>query len=196
MKSIRSFIAIELSNDIKNNIGQIVARLTVDNKLAVRWVPLNNIHLTLKFLGDVDYKIIEGLNNNLQKNLNNLEKFEITFKNIGVFPNIDHPKIIWLGVQNSKSLNTAYKVIDDTASKLGIKSENRPFSPHITIGRVKKDITRIETQQIKKPISSVTINTVGTQPVNDITIFKSTLDPHGAVYSPIFKISLHDDNNL
>ena len=189
MKTIRSFIALELSDKIKNQISIITKQLKSKN-LAVRWIPINNVHLTIKFLGDFPISSLENLKQTLENNIIIINKFDLQFNNIWTFPNINNPRIIWVGVQKNNSLEKLFNVIESIMPEFAIKPENRKFSPHLTIGRVKNSFSKLDSHQIKKIISAIPEINFGHQTVEEVILFKSTLTPQGAKYDRISNFRL------
>ena len=184
MSLLRAFIAVEISQEVHKAIETETAplRAALDKSL-VRWAPTSNMHLTLKFLGDTSPANVEMLSQILSVEAGQHTTFEIQFKGLGVFPNPKLPRVIWIGIQAPDELTTLQRGIEAAAAKLGYPPEKRPFSPHLTIGRVKQNVNSGDMQKIRTALEETKIGVLGTVPVNAVHLFKSDLKPTGAVYT-------------
>ncbi|MBF0465063.1 MAG: RNA 2',3'-cyclic phosphodiesterase [Nitrospirae bacterium] len=188
MKSVRAFIAVNIDEALREKIVAFVSGLTLS---AVKWVRAENLHLTLKFLADISEsetaKVVDTLNNTLPES----KAFDITLNGIGAFPNERRPKVIWVGITNADGLVKLQGTIEDSLSEAGFKREERDFSPHLTIGRVKttdglSDFSR-QTQKLKDAV-------FGDMTVDTVYLMKSELFPAGPKYSELksFKLQKQD----
>jgi RNA 2',3'-cyclic 3'-phosphodiesterase len=193
MSVIRAFIAIDLSSDIRRRLegvsNQLKDRL-VD--IPVRWVPVENIHLTLMFLGDVSINNLEMLKKILQKEVSSHHAFEFSVGGIGAFPNTRHPRVLWVGVEAPAELNNIQRGIESSVSRLGYAREDRPFSAHLTLGRVSRNATSKDTHLICEVLESTKIGFLGVANVNSVCLMRSDLRPSGAIYTRIFEASLQE----
>ncbi|MBA4348872.1 MAG: RNA 2',3'-cyclic phosphodiesterase [Thermodesulfovibrio sp.] len=178
---MRCFIAIELPQDIKESISSLIDKLRHISK-GIRWVPVENIHLTIKFLGEVKDDLIPEIEKRLSSIRMNHGSFSVAVRRTGAFPNFKYPNILWMGIDESEDLSRLYSDIDKTMSELGFEKENRKFSPHLTIGRV-KDTKGIE--PVFKEIYTLQDNLFGSIEAKEILLMKSVLKPTGAEYSKI-----------
>ena len=129
---MRTFISVDIP--LTDVIDEVLGEMRrADN---VRPVPKEQIHLTLKFLGDQDEKKIERLCSSLRDSLHGTEPFDIRVEGVGAFPDIRHPKVVWLGVKDPKPLIELANKVDSAVKAMKLKSDDKRFSPHITIGRV------------------------------------------------------------
>src|SRR3990167_2243722 len=134
---MRSFIAIELTNEIKDELAQIQARLKYSGA-DVKWVEKNNIHLTLKFLGEVSEDRTKAVVSVLDDIAKGSKPFEMTIRDIGAFPKIDYPRVVWVGLDKGASESKEItQRIEEELERSGFERESRAFSPHLTIGRVR-----------------------------------------------------------
>jgi len=180
---MRTFIAIELSEEIKDSLAQVQSNLKYAGA-DVKWVEKNNIHLTLKFLGEIDEKKCEMVKLALDETAKSAKPFEISLKDIGAFPKIDYPRVIWVGLDKGakESIELAVKT-DETLSKIGFDKETRPFAAHLTIGRVRSAKNK---EALKEKIDSYDPKHLQPhQLINSITLFQSTLTPKGSVYTKL-----------
>jgi len=197
---MRTFIAIELDKEIKDKISSMQDMLKQTNA-DVKWVKPENIHLTLKFLGEIDEKKAEKIKNILAELTKDKQIFEIMINELGAFPKLEFPRVIWIGIKQGaeRALNIASELADKLVS-IGFAKEKRKFSAHITIGRVRSNKNRPEL------IEAVTKFNAGkskeftplekdfltgfTQSVKGLTLFKSTLTSKGPVYDALFVANL------
>jgi 2'-5' RNA ligase len=179
-QSIRSFIAIQLNKEIKEELKNIQDELKNLN-LDVKWVEINNIHLTLKFLGNVELDDLEKIKSVL-KNISLLFKpFEINLSDLSVFPKVDFPRVIWVGLnQGKKELSALTAALEEELKKLGIPAEEREFTPHLTLGRVRSSKNK---DKLKTYLNSSTPNFRKSQKIKEITLFQSELKPQGPTYT-------------
>ena len=184
---IRAFIAIEMSADLQKQLDEIQKQLRDQIKgNPIRWVRSQNIHLTLKFLGDVSIENLELLKKILADEAINHEPFEISVGNLGAFPNNNHPRVIWVGVKAPNDLNLIQHNLEIQMEKLGYTREERPFSPHLTLGRIARNIHDLERHMISEALITNRIGFLGAVRADSIHLYKSDLQPSGAVYSRLF----------
>jgi 2'-5' RNA ligase len=186
MAVIRSFIAIDLSSAVQERLVQVLDQLSskFDRKI-VRWVQVEKIHLTLKFLGDVPVSEIQTIHKILDETLIKQPKFSFEVARLGAFPSIRNPRIIWVGVEAPPTLTEIKLELDRQLGESGYSKDKKPFSPHLTLGRVSKNARSNEIKNLSKVIQSSRIGIVGRERVEAVHLFKSVLQPSGAVYSKI-----------
>lgn len=184
---IRTFIAIDVPSKIKDDIFEIQKELVKSVGEGIKWEEKEKFHITLKFLGDVNEEAINSIHHVLSESLSGFGNFAITYKGIGCFPDLKHPRVIWIGCEDqSGKLFTLQKLVEEKMSELGFEKENKDYHPHITLGRVKnpKNLTGL----IKK-IESINFE-ARTGEVEEVLIMKSDLKPTGSVYTVLRKIKL------
>lgn len=183
---MRTFIAVELTEDIKKKIEELQSPLKKINA-DVSWVKPGNVHATLKFLGEVPEDKIEKVFEGAKKALEGIKNFELSLKDLGCFPNLKRPRVIWIGVEKGKEeLSRMAKKIEQEMEKIGFPRENREFSPHLTIGRV-KSLKNIE--RLTELIKNTTFNTQEFE-IKEVVVMRSQLNPAGAIYTPLLKVNL------
>ena len=139
MEKIRSFIAIELSPEIRQSLARLQEKLKAAGNPPVRWVDPANIHLTLKFLGDIDSGITGRITAALEAAARDTHPCSIEVSGLGVFPNPRRVQVVWVGLTGEmEKLNRLQKSIEDGLMPLGFPPEGRAFSPHLTLARVKR----------------------------------------------------------
>ena len=183
---MRTFIAVELKEELKKKIEEVQTPL---KKLGadVSWVKPGNVHATLKFLGEVPEDKIERVFEGTKKALEGIKGFKLSLKDLGCFPNMKRPRVVWIGVEKGKEeLALMAKKIEQEMENIGYPKENREFSPHLTIGRVKspKNIERLAEQ-----IKTTNFQTEEIE-IKEVVVMRSQLNPAGAIYTPLKKIAL------
>jgi RNA 2',3'-cyclic 3'-phosphodiesterase len=193
MSVIRAFIAIDLSPEIRQGLEQVSKQLKdqlVD--IPIRWVPVENIHLTLMFLGDVSINNLEMLKKILQNEVGGHQAFEFSVGGLGAFPNLRHPRVLWVGVEAPAELSNIQRGIETSVSRLGYDREDRPFSAHLTLGRVSRNATSKDTHSICDVLDATKIGFLGVAHVNTVHLMRSDLRPTGAIYTRIFSAVLQE----
>jgi 2'-5' RNA ligase len=188
---LRSFIAIELPAEIQAAIASSTAGLQKAlPKPLVRWVASKNLHLTLKFLGDVSPTNLERLAEALKVESVRQEKFSLSVGGLGAFPTPRRPRVIWIGLEAPAMLTAVQRAVESVSSRMGYPTEERPFSPHLTIGRVGQDVSAADLKRVCAAIEGATVGPLGTVSVDAIHIFKSDLQPGGSVYTHLYAMPL------
>jgi len=183
---MRTFIAIEVSEEIKKMLGQIETHLKYAGA-DVKWVRPEIVHLTLKFLGNVSLKLIEEIKKLLDQMAGDHKCFELGISRVGAFPKIEYPRVIWVGIgQGKEDAAQLAKALEQGLANLGFLPEKRAFSPHLTLGRVRSPQNRA---QLKELLQS-TAFPQKTMQAKKLTLFKSTLTKQGAIYQPLYEAKL------
>ena len=195
MALIRAFIAIELPSEIRAQLEATIQKFKAQKIQAVRWVAVDNIHLTLKFLGDTPPNDLSKLTNILQNQLSSHKAFSVQVAGVGAFPNPQRPRIIWVGLQAPSGLNTLQASIEKAASLIGISPEDRSFSPHLTLGRVRNDASLADLQTLRVALNSIQVGSLGEFTVSQFTLFRSDLRPQGPLYTVLQQFSLNAENS-
>jgi 2'-5' RNA ligase len=191
MEKIRSFIAIELPDDLKKALIELQKTFRTAGNSPVRWVEPGNIHLTLKFLGDIDVSITGKIAATLEEAVRGLPPFSIEASKLGVFPNINRIQIIWVGLYGElEKLGQLQKRIEESLKPLGFPAENRPFTPHLTIGRVRDYARPDERQKLGQLISNVSFEGKYVISVNAVNLMKSQLTREGPIYTKLVTVTL------
>lgn len=188
--AIRAFIAIELPVWLQDQLGQAIVRLQEKSPRSVRWVSARNIHLTLKFLGNVSPENLAQLKRVISSESQRFQPFTIRAGGLGAFPNKVHPRVIWVSVDAPPVLTELQKAIDRETERLGYQREERGFSPHLTLGRVSQHAGPADVRQISEAIANTKVNELGEVQVDSLRLFRSDLQPGGAVYTPLLTAPL------
>ncbi len=186
MSVIRAFIAIDLPESLYAPLEQVSETLQGKLKdMPIRWVPVPNIHLTLKFLGDVSEKNIRMIREILFAEAASHKQFEVCVGGFGVFPNFTRPRVIWVGVEAPEELNQLYRRIDGETARLGYAPDKRKFNPHVTLGRVSRNANSKEVRFIGGELRNYKLGFLGAARIIEVHLFKSDLSPKGAVYTKL-----------
>ena len=191
MSLLRVFIAIELSTHVCDAIQKQTARLrqALGNDL-IRWVPTQNMHLTLKFLGDTTTAYLDFLKQLVAREAGAHSQFTLQLGGLGSFPNSRKPRLLWIGIHAPVNLASLQKGIEAGATRLGYEQEERAFSPHLTIGRVRQTVTLPELEKIRSTLNTIQLGNIGLARVDSIHLFKSDLQPGGSIYTKLFSAPL------
>ncbi len=186
METIRSFIALELTPEVHQELTRAQSQLKASDT-DVKWVNPENIHLTLKFLGSISLELIAEIKKILEELAREHRAFQLEVKNLGAFPKIEYPRVIWVGIERGSehSINLV-RDLEQRLIKVGFLPEKRPFKPHLTLGRVRSSRKR---NQLRELLQSVKL-TPKTMQAEKLTLFKSTLTASGAIYEPLYSTSL------
>lgn len=189
---MRTFIALDFSPEIIRKINEIIDYFkTQTPERALKWVAPENLHLTIKFLGEVPEKKIEQIKSLINETLDDVKSFEIGVEKLGMYPNSQKPRVVWLGVRGAGPLKEIHKVLDSQLQKAEIQPDNRGFSPHLTIARVRRNADIQSVKEIGETLSKFKVDSLGTCTVNHIILYKSELTPQGPIYTPLLSSPLN-----
>jgi len=184
---MRTFIAIALTQEIRDYLAGIQEELK-KSRADAKWVQPKNIHLTLKFLGERDDKKIERIKEILEETTKNKDCFTMRLSNIGAFPKIESPRVIWIGIDKGEQVTKelAYE-LEEKIAAVGIPKEDRAFSSHITIARLKSPLNR---QALVQELKNLPKPQNMEFQVKKITLYKSILTPQGPIYEALKEANL------
>lgn len=179
---MRAFLAIEIEEHVKNNIKRTQDILRESQTSKIKYVETENIHLTLKFFGDINTKKQEEIDNIITESIKSYEEYILKIVNMGTFPKSNNPRVIWVGIKD-KTGNTVniIKELDNKFSEIGFKKE-KSYQPHITIGRVKHITNR---EKLSDLLKEKRREYYGKMTVKSIKLKSSTLTPDGPIYETI-----------
>ncbi len=190
MEKIRSFIAVTLPADVQDHLRKIEGLLKSGTVVPVKWVEPENIHLTLKFLGDIDPGKVGDISGTISQATTGISSFTLEIKGLGVFPNPRNTRIAWAGLAGDLGkLNLLQKNIEARLEKFGFPSEKRGFSPHITLARIRDNAKAEEREWFGKLVTGTFIKPVPF-PVDTIWLIRSELTRRGPMYTPINSVLL------
>ena len=182
---IRAFIAANLAPAVGEEIAKIQAALR-DAQGDIRWTRIEGMHLTLKFLGDIAHAQVESILTTLRTALSNQLPFRVQAQGLGAFPNLKRPKVLWAGLCG-EGLVGLQEQVESALIALNFPREERGFTPHLTLGRVR---SLRGWEQVLAVVKEYEREQFGESVVDHITLYQSTLRPDGAVYNPLGTISL------
>lgn len=188
---MRAFIAIELPPEIKDFLAGLEKQLK-STSADVKWVEPANIHLTLKFLGEIDdikYSQVKGI---IEYAVKDKAIFNLRLHSLGAFPRISLPRVIWVGIDKGEvQTKEIAQILEEKTREIGIPAEERDFSSHITIGRVRSGLNKEKLIQRLQELQANPLKTENLEfPVTKITLLKSTLSPKGPIYEILKEASL------
>lgn len=184
MSLFRGFIAIDIAATPQIlTFEKEIAKTGADLKL----VEPENIHITIKFLGDTDEKYIDAIEQSMKESIKGIKPFPIILRGTGVFPNQNYIKVIWVGIIDTGHIEPIAHAIDTSLASLGFKKENRGFSPHLTVGRVK---TARNKEKLLKVIEHYNDEEFTVQEVQSIVLKKSELTSKGPIYTTLREVRL------
>ncbi|MHB8777676.1 MAG: RNA 2',3'-cyclic phosphodiesterase [Anaerolineales bacterium] len=189
---LRVFIAIELPQPLQDAIEKQTVRLrqTLGNDI-VRWVPTHNMHLTLKFIGNIANSHLDFLKQLLTRTVDSHPQFDLQIGGIGSFPDSKRPRILWAGIHAPADLASLRRNIEAGASRLGYEKEKRPFSPHLTVARVRQNMDAADLQKIRNALDGIQIGNIGSARIDSIHLYKSELQAGGSIYTKLFSALLN-----
>jgi 2'-5' RNA ligase len=190
VEEIRSFIAIELPEAVKLNLSQLEAKLKSGRQTSVKWVAPESIHLTLKFLGNIVIESTKDIAQAMTEAAQGIPPFRLEVKELGVFPNLKRVQVAWVGLQGEiAKLSQLQQRLDANLSRLGFAPEGRPFTPHLTIARLRDNASPAERQAFGQLIISTRFE-AGVFTVDALSLMKSQLTREGPIYSRIGQAAL------
>jgi len=191
MEQIRSFIAIELPDELKLGLAQLQDRLKSGKQPWLKWVDPYGIHLTLKFLGNIDVDKIGAITKAIEAAAQGISPFHLEVKDLGVFPNLRRVQVVWVGVSGElDKLAQLQQRIESNLTPLGFTTEARPFTPHLTLARLRSQASLDERQRFGQLIASTKFEAAYTIEVEAINLMRSQLTREGAIYSRISSVEL------
>ncbi|OGW75460.1 MAG: 2'-5' RNA ligase [Omnitrophica bacterium RBG_13_46_9] len=178
---MRTFIALELSEEVQEELARIQGNLKYAGA-DIKWAKPDNIHLTLKFLGEVEENKLGQIKNILDRIASDNKPFELKLFKLGGFPSLDQPRVLWVGTDNGcVEAETIARSIEEGLEKIGFPKEDRPFRVHLTLGRLKSGKNKV---QLRQKLLSLEVQPKSCA-IRHITLFQSTLTPSGPIYKPL-----------
>jgi RNA 2',3'-cyclic 3'-phosphodiesterase len=183
----RTFIAvkIEAGEDFKEVVSTLRDGLANEN---IRWADINNLHITIAFIGETDETSVLDIKSMLERDLSGFGSIDFGLKGFGVFRNFKDPRILFTDIENPERLIEAWDIIKKGLDALDIKLEERSFRPHLTIGRIKYLRDRNNLEEMVRKYINVKLQNIT---VSEIVYYESVLLPQGSVYKPISIVQLN-----
>jgi 2'-5' RNA ligase len=187
----RIFIAVKMPDDVIQKITRISNYFQKQTpKEALKWVETENLHLTLKFLGEIPESTITKVQAILKAVADDQPPFDIAIAGLGMYPHAKRPRVVWLGVEGVDPLIALHKQLDSELAKIGLREETRPFNPHLTLGRVRQRTSRETAAKVGDILSEFKVDSLGSFTVGDIHLIESQLTPQGPIYTTRFTTPL------
>lgn len=191
MEQLRCFIAIELTEEIKAGLSRLQAKLKAGSQSPVKWVDPYSIHLTLKFLGNVNLDMMSQITEAMAEAAQEASPLQLEVKGLGVFPNPRRVQVIWVGVSGDlDKLIQLQKRLETNLARLGFAPEARAFTPHLTLARVREQASADERQKLGELVAGTRFEAGYGLPVEAISLMRSQLTRAGAIYSQLSSIKL------
>jgi len=184
---IRTFIAIELPDKIQSDIRQLKHSF-LPYRFDIRWVKPLNMHLTIKFLGDVDPADLDTIGKLLSDIAGNFPRFDLIPRGLGVFPSLKRPRVIWIGIAGQTDvLGSIQQSVNGGLNEIGFTTEKRPFRGHLTFGRIK---SRVDQDRLLDALHAQQKFVSKAFTVENLVLFKSELSPSGPIYTKLYEVPL------
>jgi 2'-5' RNA ligase len=196
--TVRTFIAVELDQEIRSGLQTLQDRLrALVAPRSVRWVRPEGIHLTLKFLGDTPTGKLDEIQNALAMAAGDLFAFSFAVGGLGCFPNARRPRVLWVGLQEpAGALVRLRDAVEEHVAPLGFPTEKRRFHPHLTLGRVQRHASKSEVIEIGEVVATSLVGTIGEMRATNVSFIRSDLRPTGAVYTTLFEARFGDGERV
>ncbi len=192
MRTMRAFIAVNIPVEIKQNLQEEIGRLrALIRGESVRWVRSEGIHLTLKFLGEISNNSLEEIHQTLEREVRKHPNCTLSVGGFGCFPNRRRPRVLWIGITEDKgTLAQVQSSIHEKLVPLGFEKEGRSFHPHLTLGRVRRNVSKDDLIQLQDAVNEFTVSQIGQFEVREIHLIESILKPSGAEYCTLGEYTL------
>jgi len=188
MQHQRIFTAINISVASVRKLAELQQELrhSQSSELKIRWVPPANIHLTLKFYGELTPDQVEGAADAARKDAAGIAPFDVTAQGLGVFPDAKRPRVLWVGLEEGREPLTAlHQRLEDESDRLGFARDSRAFRGHLTLGRVRRG-----NEGIEEWLTSHAEADCLTSTINEVIVYESRLHRTGAEYVSHYRVPL------
>jgi 2'-5' RNA ligase len=188
---IRSFIAIELPEEVKGELARLRCEMGGAEHSFVKWVAPEGIHLTLKFLGNIPSEAVKDITEAIREASQVASPFRLDILGLGAFPNLRQPRVLWVGIGGEiDRLSSLQQDVDSLLAPLGFAREERPFAPHLTLARIRQGASSSEIKSFSQLVASVNLQTNYSVNVQAVSLMRSQLTPRGAVYTHLAVVEL------
>jgi 2'-5' RNA ligase len=193
LAQIRLFIAVSLSQELKEELAILQSRLKRLSLSWVKWVDPERIHITLKFIGDTPADKIETIKAAMTEAVKSANPFNLKFEGLGVFPNPTRAQVIWVGLGGDRQkLVILQQRLERRLETIGFPAENREYTAHLTLGRVHRNATKRQQEEIGRLVGSTNCCLNSELVVESICLMKSQLTPQGPIYTQLAKVPLNN----
>lgn len=190
-EQIRSFIAIELPEEVRGGLAKLRSELERTEHRFVKWVDTEGIHLTLKFLGNIPFKQVTEVTKAIEEAAQGIPPFHLEISGLGAFPNLKQPRVLWVGIGGEiDTLLRLQQNIDSALASLGFAKEERPFMPHLTLARIRQGASPMGRKNFGELAMSVSFEASYPIDAKAVSLMRSQLTPDGAIYTRLFMVGL------
>jgi len=190
-EGIRSFIAIELPEEVKRGLARLRNELERTEHSFVKWVEPEGIHLTLKFLGNIPFKQVAEIAEAIKEAAQGIPPFYLEISGLGAFPNLKQPRVLWVGFSGElDKLSRLQQNIDSALAPFGFAKEERSFMPHLTLARIRQGASLADKKSFGELAMSTNFKTRYPLDVESISLMRSQLTPGGAIYTRLSMVRL------
>jgi 2'-5' RNA ligase len=197
MEQVRSFIAIEIPDELKTVFTRLQDRLKLGKHTSVKWVNPRSMHLTLKFLGNIDKDRINSIVSVMEAVVQGIAPFRIEVNELGGFPNLRRVQVVWVGIGGEMDkISRLQQQIESGLFHLGFAVESRPFTPHLTLARLRERASLEERQSLGQLIADSGFKGGYTINVEAISLMMSRLSREGAIYKQISSTQLKKNKEV
>lgn len=187
----RLFIAVQIPTDLITKITEISDYFqTQVPPNSMKWVDPANLHVTVKFLGEIPAEDIERIQTVLLQSVEGIAPFDLSIEKLGMYPNNQQPRTIWLDIQGKKPIKAYHDKLDSLLQKAGFEKDRKSYSPHLTLARVCQRTDRETTHQIGEKLSAFKVDSLGTLKVGAVDLIQSKLTPQGPIYTTLYSAPL------
>jgi 2'-5' RNA ligase len=189
MSSIRTFVAVDVADSVRQRAAQLIDLLGAGGAAHVKWVAPQNMHLTLKFLGDVPQAEVNAVCQAVAGAVDGAAPFVMRVQGVGAFPHIGRPSTIWIGVdEGARQVGDLQQVVEKALKPLGFPRERRAFHPHLTLGRIRRGGT--EARGLSDGLRQQQGFDAGETKIDQVTVYASYLDKTGPTYQAMSRVPL------
>ena len=195
MEQIRSFIAIELPDEVKSALTQLQAQLKTGKPSSIKWADPYGIHLTLKFLGNIAVDKVSEITGAIEEAAQGISSFHLKVKGLGAFPNFKRVRVVWVGVEGELApLKQLQQRIESNLVPLGFAPESRPFTPHLTLARLREQASPDARENFGQLLADTSFETTYGFKVDSVNLMRSELTREGAIYSRLSLVTLSQNH--
>ena len=175
---------MDIPPDVIKKIDSVVRYFrTQIPESGVKWVSVDLLHLTIKFMGELPDEKLDETKATICKVVKQLPSFQINIQGLGMYPNHQKPRVVWLGIEGKEPIINIHHLLDDALEKIGIQPERRKFSPHLSLARLRRGTDQATVKEIGQTLSKFTVDSLGMVTVEHISLYKSKLTPQGPIHT-------------
>lgn len=191
-QTLRTFIALPLCAPVTAQLADVQRKLKrLCPERSVRWVDPTRIHLTLFFIGDIRPQLQPAVETALAVVSRNIPPFSFDVQGVGAFPNVNRPRVLWVGLKEDLGyLVLLHRAVNEAMQQVGFHPEERPFSPHLTLGRISRQASRDAAQAVGESLGKIKVGHLGLCPAQKMIFYRSDLKSTGAEYTPLATFDL------